>query len=248
MENTFDGKLKLIEKGNNKYIVVECINGSYLELLIKKKICRISSKYQEIALLDTLEFGMCLFLNGVIQSCAKYHEIYDKEILRYINKSTQNLLILGGGDGNVLNMALKINPQLKTTVVEIDNEMINVSDKYIYNSLFNNENVNIIINDAFVFLESIQPSKYDQIVVDLTDQPIGLNSEELIDYYMRVIKLSFSISAKDSYVSAYVGCDERIAIEISSRLEYKNEIKVIEIPSFGESCYILHISNITLNQ
>lgn len=236
-----DSRLNYEIISNKKFLDVVCNNGKNLKLLVQDEICHIKSEYQEIVLLNTYEFGRCLFLNGIIQSCEMYHHIYDNEILKHLNSHTKKLLILGGGDGNVLKKALEINPIMQVTLIEIDNEVINVCDKYIYNSLFKSKNVIIKIDNAFSFLKNPYLDSFDQIVIDLSDYPIGLNFSEITDYYIKIINLSLVIVPCNSYLSAYIGCDRNIANSVIKLIDFKTELVVLDIPSFGELCYILHI-------
>lgn len=225
---------------NEKYVSLRCFNNEDFKLSVKKEICHFKSKFQEIDILDTFEFGRCLFLDGLIQSCEKYHDIYDNEILKYLKPDTKDILILGGGDGNILNRALEINPNIQVTLIEIDKDVIEISDKYIYNSLFKNKNANIIIDNAFSYLKNPRKEKFEHIVIDLTDNPIGLKFSEIINYYCNVIESSSKLLKRNSYISTYIGCDRIIARSVTKRLNYKFELNVLNIPSFGESCYILH--------
>lgn len=128
-------------------------------------------------LIDVIEngiFGKMLFLNGVLQIAEKYDEIYFDTITEPLSKSTSNGLssvaILGGGSGGTLRRLLKLEPK-KVCVVDVDFAVIDVAKKHLQNinhAAFDAKNVEVVINDANVFLKDAN-GKFDGIIYDLSD-------------------------------------------------------------------------------
>jgi Spermidine synthase len=68
---------------------------------LNKILSYCTSKYQEIALIDTNAFGPCLVLDGIMQSTTKDGFIYN-EMITHIpmltHKKPKRALVIGGGD------------------------------------------------------------------------------------------------------------------------------------------------------
>ena len=147
----------------------------HIEKIFTKKI----SKYQEIMIFQSKLFGKILTLDGVIQITEKDHHPYS-EMLTHVPTLSHNqikkVLIIGGGDGAIAHECLKYSEIDEITLCEIDEEVINLSKKYLrkinYGSL-NNKKVKILIKNAFEFVSNKNFKNYfDLIIVDRPD-PIG---------------------------------------------------------------------------
>jgi spermidine synthase len=155
-----------------------------------KEVKTIKSKYQEILVLDTQEFGKVLVLDGAIQTTEKdefmYHEmLVHPALVKHPNP--QRVLIIGGGDGGSVREALKHPTVEEVHLCEIDEEVILVSEKYFptISSKLKDERVKIFIEDGNQFLEE-RKNYYDVIIMDSSD-PIG-PAEVLFqeDFYKKV--------------------------------------------------------------
>ncbi|RUM60174.1 MAG: spermidine synthase [Persephonella sp.] len=155
-----------------------------------KEVKKIKSKYQEIAVLDTLEFGRMLVLDGLVQTTEKdefiYHEMISHPAL-FLAKNPEKVLVIGGGDGGTIREVLK-HPSVKEVhLCEIDEEVIFIAEKYFPSISFQlkNPKVKIFIEDGNDFLEENKNS-YDVIIMDNSD-PIGA-SEVLFkeEFYQKV--------------------------------------------------------------
>ncbi len=141
-----------------------------------KEVKTIKSKYQEIIVLDTQEFGKVLVLDGAIQTTEKdefmYHEmLVHPALVKHPNP--QRVLIIGGGDGGSVREALKHKTVEEVHLCEIDEEVIFVSEKYFpsISSKLRDPKVKIFIEDGNHFLEE-RKNYYDVIIMDSSD-PIG---------------------------------------------------------------------------
>lgn len=154
------------------------------------EVKRIKSKYQEILVLDTPEFGKMLVLDGLVQTTERDEFIYHEMLVHPAMLSHPNperVLVIGGGDGGSVREVLK-HPSVKEVhLCEIDEEVIIVSEKYfptISNKL-RDPKVKIFIEDGNIFLEE-RKNYYDVIIMDSSD-PIGA-SEVLFtpEFYQKV--------------------------------------------------------------
>lgn len=183
-------------------------SGIYTEV---KKIYRaFRSKYQEIKVVETEAFGRALILDDLMQTTEKDEYWYHESLVHIpllTHAEPKNVLICGGGDGGAAEEVLKHPSVKKCTLVELDEEVVNVSKEYlgcVNNGVFDNPKLEVVCEDAFSFIARNQ-TKYDVIVLDLTD-PVG-ECEKLFtaDFYKMVsgrmtpdgklvVHLSFPIS------------------------------------------------------
>lgn len=231
------------------FIEIPCSDGRLIRLKIKEVIYKGSSRSQEIAIYNTEEFGRCLFLDGIIQSSEKDHELYDEQLLKKLRPSDRNILILGGGDGFIAEKALKINPGINVTIVDLDEEVVNVCKRYLSQRVFNNPRVRVVIRDALDFVLNIKGEIFDGIISDLTDFPIGYDNK-LRELFSKILSESRRILKEDGWISLYGGVKGIIDKEGQQVIDLLNNILKENfpttdcyetlIPSFGEPCYFLY--------
>lgn len=231
------------------FIEIPCSDGRLIRLKVKEVIYKGSSRSQEIAIYNTEEFRRCLFLNGIIQSSEKDHELYDEQLLKKLRPSDRNILILGGGDGFIAEKALKINPGINVTIVDLDEEVVNVCKRYLSQRVFNNPRVRVVIRDALDFVLNIKGEIFDGIISDLTDFPVGYDNK-LRELFSKILSESRRILKEDGWISLYGGVKGIIDKEDQQVIDLLNNILKENfpttdcyetlIPSFGEPCYFLY--------
>jgi len=240
------GKLK-----SSKHLVIPIYStGKNMKLAVKRHISEIDSGFQQILFVDSFDFGKCLFIDGITQCSEKDHELYDKEILRLLDKKDKNILVLGGGDGYVAEMALKINPNVNVRVIDLDVEVVKNCEKFLNQKIFKNRRVKLYIEDALHHLRVLikkNKIKLDGIVFDLTDEPVRKKDKDakksFIKFYKELIDISHKALRENGWVSMQAGASKVIpkyndAVTILEKLLKKKFKKVertdIMIPSFGE--------------
>ena len=226
---------------NAEYLEVSCCEGPRLKILIKDLVFLGRSAYQKIAIYDTEHHGRCLFLDDEIQCSKADHKEFDRAILKKLKPTDRNLLVLGGGDGNVAEMALRLNPGLHVTIVELDLAVIKACEAHLGQKIFIHPSITIIIDDAIHFMEQkARAISFDCLVCDLTDQPIGHRNVIFGNLYSKIFSFAARLLNSSGWISAYVGCNVNIADNIISPHLYQIERDVIRIPSYGEPCYFMH--------
>lgn len=158
-------------------------------LRYKRVLYRERSKYQEIMIVETYDYGRALLLDGLFQTTERdeafYHELL-VHIPLFAHPRPQNVLIIGGGDGGSLREALKHG--IHVDLVEIDEKVIKASKKYLF---FPEEgDFNIIIMDGLEYLKSTA-KKYDVIIVDGSD-PTGPAETLFRDEFIVLLKNALS--------------------------------------------------------
>ncbi|MFA6383228.1 MAG: adenosylmethionine decarboxylase [Parcubacteria group bacterium] len=241
-----------IEKVNRGYqflnLPIFC-NGDMMKIEINKVLHEVQSDFQKIVIADTKEYGKCLIIDDVMQTAETDHEIYDSEMLRQMKKTDKNILILGGGDGYVAQIALRNNPKLNIDIIDLDIEVVKSAQKFLNQVVFDDKKVNLSIGDALHFLK-VGDKLYDGIACDLTDTPIGTKKEaiEFKKFFEKILALSKNRLRNGGWVSVQSGAsctaegfiDEAAIIEKILQVNFTDITRSdVFIPSYGESCAFL---------
>lgn len=146
-----------------------------LTVKIKQLLYTGKSPYQRIDVLDTYEFGRMLVLYGSIMVTEKdefvYHEML-AHVPLFAHPRPRRVLIIGGGDGGTLREVMK-HKQVRATMVEIDEAVVQTSQKYLpsIGTAFKNPRAQVLFEDGERWLARCQ-EKFDVILVDASD-PVG---------------------------------------------------------------------------
>jgi len=160
--------------------------------LVKETLCHFKTPYQDLAVLDTVQFGRMLVLDGMVQTTEQdefvYHEMISHVVMQ-AHANPRHVLVVGGGDGGVIREVLKYDTVETVTLVEIDEAVMDVSKKYLPNISvgLTDPRVTVLVADGIVHVKECQ-GKYDVVIVDSTEPvgpAIGLFSEE---FYMGVYR------------------------------------------------------------
>ena len=105
----------------------------------------------------------------------KNQDFYHNEALSLTPKNASKILIIGGGDCAIASMLARKENVTEITVVEIDDEVVNVSKKYFPENFKLTKKqlkkIKLVIDDGMIYLKN-NKIKYDSIIVDSTD-PVG---------------------------------------------------------------------------
>lgn len=138
------------------------------------------TKYQEMAVIDTIDFGRALVLDGFIQSTYADEPYYHESLVHpamVAHPSPRRVLILGGGEGAALREVLKHKTVAEAVMVDIDGEVVEAAREHLpamHQGAFDDPRARAVIMDGFKYIEeaSARGEKYDVVVMDLTD-PYG---------------------------------------------------------------------------
>jgi spermidine synthase len=140
------------------------------------------SSFQKIEVVESLDFGRMLVLDGVINLTERDEFIYHEMLVHvplFSHPNPMKILIVGGGDGGTAREALRHGVVNRVQQVEIDGGVIAVSKRY-FPSLglaLEDPKVNILLMDGVEYLREPE-EKFDIILVDSTD-PVVKQSEGL---------------------------------------------------------------------
>jgi len=134
------------------------------------------SSFQKIDVVDSVDFGRMLVLDGVINLTERdefvYHEML-AHIPLFSHPDPLKILIVGGGDGGTVREVLKHEGISRIQQVEIDREIIAISKKYFssLSSSLDHPKVNVLLMDAVQYVRDIK-EKFDIILIDSTDSVV----------------------------------------------------------------------------
>jgi spermidine synthase len=141
---------------------------------IKKVIYSGRTKFQSIEIIDTWSFGLCLVLDGKIQSSERDEFIYHEALVHPAMLShpyPETAFIAGGGEGATLREVLAHNTIKKAVMVDIDSEVIDICRRYLpffHEGSFNDTRLELNFADARMYLQKTS-RKFDVIIIDLVE-------------------------------------------------------------------------------
>lgn len=144
------------------------------------------SRYQEIQVLESPDFGKILVLDGVVQLTERdeffYHEMLAHVIL-HAHPNPRTVLIIGGGDGGTLREVLKHNSVERVQLVEIDRQVIEVSKRFFpgLTEGFSDQRVQVKCMDGTRYVRQAK-DHFDIVIVDSTD-PVGYGKRLFADQF-----------------------------------------------------------------
>ncbi len=134
------------------------------------------SEFQRIDVFESKEFGRFLTLDGFMMVTEKDEFIYHDMIVHVpmaTNPNIKNVLVIGAGDGGTIRELLRYKHVQHIDLVEIDEEVVRVSQKYLLLTAneIDNKRVKCYFEDGLKFVRQAL-NQYDLIIVDSTD-PFG---------------------------------------------------------------------------
>jgi len=134
------------------------------------------TKYQELAIHQTKQFGRMLILDGTVQTTEFdeffYHEMMAHPAL-FAHSDPRRVLIIGGGDGGVVREVVKHDSVESVELVEIDERVVAAGREFFptISCGLTDPRVKVIIGDGIEHVRSAEGA-YDVVIVDSTD-PVG---------------------------------------------------------------------------
>ncbi|HLW59744.1 MAG TPA: polyamine aminopropyltransferase [bacterium] len=129
--------------------------------------------YQHLEIYDSPRFGRMLVLDGAVQTTEGdefvYHEMLAHPAL-CAHPRPRTVLIIGGGDGGLLEEVLK-HPIERATMVEIDAAVVRASRQYlstICGAAFEDPRATLVIGDGIAYVRET-PDRFDVVLIDSTD-------------------------------------------------------------------------------
>ena len=179
--------------------------GQAMTLKVNQVLHHEKSKYQDVLVFESSDYGTVLVLDNVIQ-CTERDEYSYQEMITHLamnsHPNPKNVLVIGGGDGGVLREVVKHDTVEKAILVDIDEAVIRLSKKYLPGMSigFQHPNVEVHVADGFKFLADRQ-NEFDVIITDSSD-PEGPAETLFQKPYFELLKAAL----KDGGVITTQGC------------------------------------------
>ena len=132
------------------------------------------TQFQSIEIIRTGSFGLCLVLDGKIQSSEVDEFIYHETLVQpamIAHPCPERVFIAGGGEGATLREVLSHKTVKKAVMIDIDPEVISICKQYLPNhsqGAFDDRRTELHHVDAREYLARSDES-FDVIIIDLPD-------------------------------------------------------------------------------
>ncbi|MEH6629990.1 MAG: polyamine aminopropyltransferase [Halopseudomonas aestusnigri] len=158
--------------------VTEALHGDFkTSFRVNKVLFDNQTEHQNLVIYENEIYGRVMALDGVTQITERDEFIYHEMLAHlpiFAHGSVKKVLIVGGGDGGMLEEVLKHTNIEKVTMVELDRTVIELSKKHlpmVCGDAFEDPRLDLVIKDGCLFMKECR-EQYDLIIVDSTD-PIG---------------------------------------------------------------------------
>ena len=145
---------------------------------VVRTLARVRSAFQDIWLFESASHGRVLMLDGVVQ-ITEADEFAYQEMIAHVPllavESARRVLIIGAGDGGVLRRVLQHRGVERAVMVEIDGEVIRLSQEHlpgISGNCWNDPRAEVFVADGIAYVAAAESQSFDAIIVDSTD-PAG---------------------------------------------------------------------------
>ena len=192
------------------WFVEEFKNSQGLALKVKEVLYHKQSQYQDVLIFESESHGTVMALDGAYMLSDLDEHMYHKSLTSYgmralgldcavasakTNDKALNILVIGAGDGGIVrDLLTKWDKQIaKVTMVEIDQDVIDVSKKFFPQIAceLNNPKLDLRVEDALAFIKNAEEKSFDLVLCDSTDPEgfaAGLIEEDFYRDIQRVLK------------------------------------------------------------
>lgn len=148
----------------------------HFTMKVENQIASVESEYQRIDILETVEFGKVLVLDGELMISQKDEFIYHEMITHVpmaVHPNVKNVLVIGAGDGGTIRELTKYDTIENIDMVEIDKMVVRMCREYFQETAckLDDPRVNMYFEEGLRFVR-MKKDEYDLIIVDCAD-PYG---------------------------------------------------------------------------
>lgn len=141
---------------------------------IKQVIYSGRTEFQSVEIVDTGSFGVCLVLDGKVQSSERDEFIYHEALVHpamISHRCPETVFIAGGGEGATLREVLNHKTVKRVVMVDIDRQVIDICLHFLtsfHQGSFDDSRLELQITDARRYLKEAA-DRFDVIVIDLVE-------------------------------------------------------------------------------
>lgn len=228
----------------------ECYKSSFTGELVAEGY----SDYHHYKFINNNKFGVCLFLDGILQSSSKDQNVYHHNMtlcaLKHFQKP-KNVLIVGGAGGGILHHLLKSEqgPSIESIcIVDIDRTLFQITHEKLHewhnNEINTDPRIKIHYENGATFLKNSK-NQYDLIFLDTCDPLAFTKSIDL--YNARIYEYIFKVLSSNGALIYHSGPISHLThVFYKSYLKYKDSMVAeyhcypINIESF-EYTWLFHV-------
>lgn len=154
------------------------------------------TRYQHLEIIESREFGHVLLLDGVTQVTTRNEFLYHEPMVHpalTCHPRSQDVLVIGGGDGGILREVLRYNTVRKAVMAELDGGVVDFCAKHLPEiscGAFNDPRADIRITDGRTFVEQTD-ERFDVVIMDMTD-PFGPSVMLYTREFFQAVKRTFN--------------------------------------------------------
>ncbi|MCA9690867.1 MAG: hypothetical protein KC636_14770 [Myxococcales bacterium] len=211
-------------------------------LIFTRSVAVHQSAYQRIEIAEHPVYGRLLMLDGEV-SVSEYDEALYSRTLRDVGRRStpRRVCILGGGDCGVLRAVLEHRSVEAVVMVELDPEVVRMCSEHlpaIVSGADRDARATIVYDDAFAFLERTD-ARFDEVIYDLSDTPIGsVSDEQLVASMRRALAPGGRIAIQCGGAADWNrGHRERVLAALRAGFATV-EVERVVIPSFNEGEWV----------
>lgn len=150
---------------------------------VKRFVLSKRSKFQQIDIVDSYEYGRMLFLDNMTQSAELDEFIYHEMLVHpalFTHGPARSVCIIGGSEGATLREVLKHEPE-RVVMIDIDEELVGLCKEHLAawsQGAYEDPRVELKFMDGRTFLEETGET-FDAVFVDISDPLEGRPSTPL---------------------------------------------------------------------
>lgn len=151
--------------------------GFRTSIQVRRVLFDSQTAHQRLVVAESVAFGKLVMLDGVTQLTTADEYVYH-EMLSHVpilaHGAVRDVLIVGGGDGGMIEEVFKHASVERVTMAELDAGVIELARTHLpelSNGAFDDRRLNVVLGDGKDFAATTT-GRYDLIIVDSTD-PIG---------------------------------------------------------------------------
>lgn len=158
---------------NDVWLTEESSDALRLSLKVSGILHRERTKYQDLLIVDTPEYGRTLMLDGAFQLTERDEFCYS-EMMAHVplcsHPDPKRVLIVGGGDGAILREVLRHPCVERCTLIDIDERVIASSKEWLptIGCSFDDPRADVRCMDAMEHIRTTD-DRFDVAIVDSTD-------------------------------------------------------------------------------
>lgn len=190
------------------------------------------SPFQKVDILNTVEFGKLLTLDGLVMITEKDEFVYHDMIVHpalAVRPDIESVLVIGGGDGGTVRELCRYETIKHIDMVEIDKMVVDVSIEHFpqVSCALDDPRVNLYYEDGVAFVKG-KEKVYDLILIDSTD-PVGpgeglFTTEFYTDCFNALTDKGILVNQNETPVYK-----EFFEVGISSNIKLKKMFPIVEV-------------------